>query len=87
MAKIVIEIPAAVLYGTNMNLAETTSFARKALAMEYYTQKELSLGYCAEIAGLSQFEFIQYLGKHNISIFQFDDLEEFQREVAVAKNE
>ena len=81
MCKISLEIPDAVLYGTNMNLAETTSFARKALAMEYYTQKELSLGYCAEIAGLSQFEFIQFSGKHKISIFQFDDEEEFLRDI------
>lgn len=84
MCKISIEIPDAVLYGTNMNLAETTSFARQALAMEYYTQKELSLGHCAEIAGMSQFEFIQYLGKHKVSIFQFDDEDEFLRDVANA---
>ncbi len=81
MCKISIEIPDAVLYGTNMNLTETTSFARKALAMEYYTQKELSLGYCAEIAGMSKFEFIQFLGRHDISIFQFDSVEEFKKDV------
>ena len=84
MCKISIEIPDAVLFGTNMNLAETTSFARQALALEYYTQKELSLGYCAEIAGMTKFEFIQFLGRHNISIFQFDSEEEFIRDVANA---
>lgn len=57
MCQISIEIPDAVLYGTNMNLAETTSFARKALSMEYYLSDEvikMALSTAGEISQTEQ---------------------------------
>ena len=41
----------------------------------------VSLGYCAEIAGMSKQQFIKYLGENNVSIFKFDDDEEFLEEL------
>ena len=48
--------------------------------LEYYKNQGVSIGYCAEIAGMTEEEFIKYLGEKNISIFQFDNEEEFLSE-------
>ena len=67
-----------------MSAFEATDFARKAIALDYYTRLHVSIGYCAEIAEMTEEEFIKYLGRNNISIFQFDDADEFREELANA---
>ena len=84
MCQIAIEIPNEVLYDTRMNKQEANAFARKAVALCYYVQNGVSLGYCAQIAGMSKEAFIRYLGEHNISIFHYDDEEEFKEELTNA---
>ena len=97
MCQIAIDIPNEVLYDTKMNREEANRFARCAVALGYYTQSGVSIGYCAQIAGLSkeefikfhninveenkEEEFIQYLGKNQVSIFHFDNREEFLEEL------
>lgn len=81
MCQIAINIPEAILYDTRMNRAETENFVRRLVALEYYKNQGVSIGYCAEVAGMSEKEFIKYLGEKKISIFQFDDEEEFLEEV------
>ena len=81
MCQIAIDIPNEVLYDTKMNREEANRFARCAVALGYYTQSGVSIGYCAQIAGLTEEEFIQYLGKNQVSIFHFDSKEEFLEEL------
>ena len=81
MCQIAINIPNEVLYDTKMNREEANRFARCAVALGYYTQSGVSIGYCAQIAGLTEEEFIQYLGKNQVSIFHFDNREEFLEEL------
>lgn len=83
MCNIAIKIPEAILYDTKMNKIETENFIRRLVALEYYKNQGVSIGYCAEIAGMNEEEFIKYLGEKKITIFQFEDEEEFIRE---AKN-
>ncbi len=70
MCQIAIDIPNEVLYDTKMNREEANRFARCAVALGYYTQSGVSIGYCAQIAGLTEEEFIQYLGKNQVSIYR-----------------
>ena len=81
MCQVAIDIPNEVLFDTRMNKQETSAFAKKAVALCYYVQNGVSLGYCAQIAGMSKEHFIRYLGENNIPIFHFDDEEEFQEEL------
>ena len=81
MCQIAIDIPNEVLYDTKMNREEANRFARCAVALGYYTQSGVSIGYCAQIAGLTEEEFIQYLGKNQVSIFHFDNREDFLEEL------
>ena len=81
MCNIAFEIPNEVLYDTRMSRSEALAFARKAVAMSYYVQNGVSLGYCAQIAGIDKEEFIHYLSENKVSIFNYDDEEEFMEEL------
>ncbi|MCI8597216.1 MAG: UPF0175 family protein [Lachnospiraceae bacterium] len=81
MCQIAINIPNEVLYDTKMSSEEASQFARRAVALGYYTQNGVSIGYCAQIAGMSKEDFITYLGKNQVSIFSFDNKEEFLEEL------
>ena len=61
MCNIAIKIPEAILYDTKMNKIETENFIRRLVALEYYKNQGVSIGYCAEIAGMNEEEFIKYL--------------------------
>ena len=80
MCRIAIDIPNEVLFDTKMNWKEASQFARCAVALRYYTQSGVSIGYCAQIAEMTEEEFIRYLGNNRISIFHFDSEEEFVEE-------
>ena len=74
-------IPKEVLYDTKMNETEATDFARKAVALWYYTKAGVSLGYCAQVANMNKGDFIRYLGENDISLFQYDSEEELLEDV------
>lgn len=73
MCDVAVKIPDAVMYDTKRNQRETSAFVKRSVALAYYLQDKVSIGYCAEIAGLTEAEFIDYLGQNHISIFRFDD--------------
>lgn len=81
MCQIAISIPDEVLFDTKMNKEEANRFARRAVALGYYTQSGVSIGYCAQIADMTEEEFIKYLGRNKISIFHYDNKEEFLEEL------
>lgn len=81
MCQIVLSIPDEVLYDTKMNKEQANQFARQAVALGYYTQGGVSIGYCSQIAGMTEKEFIKYLGRNHISVFRFDNEKEFLEEL------
>ncbi len=80
MKSVSVNIPDAVLYDTKMTPESAEAFAKRSVAISYYTKNGVSLGYCAEIAGLTKTEFIKYLSENGISIYSFDDDNEFIEE-------
>lgn len=46
---------------------------KQAVALQYYVQNGASIGYCAKIAGMTEEEFVSFLGQNEISIFRFED--------------
>lgn len=50
--RIDIDIPDEVLAEIQMSKDEVSDFARKSVALCYYVQNGVSLGYCAQIAGM-----------------------------------
>ena len=84
MCQVAFDIPNEVLYDTRMSAGDVLEFARRATALRFYSQCGVSLGYCAQIAGMDKEDFIRYLGENKISIFHFDDKEEFLEEMSNA---
>lgn len=80
MCQVTFNVPGEVLFDTHMSTADATEFARKMLALGYYTKYNISIGYCAEIAGLTEEEFILFLGQNDINVFQFDNDDELLRD-------
>ena len=64
-----------------MTREEAGVFVRHAVALAYYTQSGVSVGYCSQIAGMPEEDFIKFLGKNQISIFHYADKEEFLKEL------
>lgn len=86
MCKVVFDVPNEVLFSIHMNQQEINSYARRILAMELYKNQHVSVGYCSEIADMSEESFIKYLGANKISIFHFDNDEELEEELRVAES-
>jgi len=52
-----------------------TRESKKLLALKFYKDKILSLGKATELAGLSQWEFIDYLGENNVPVMDYNDVQ------------
>ena len=46
----------------------------------------MSLGRCADIAGMPKEDFVRFLGENGVSVFRFDDEAEFAEELANAES-
>ena len=56
--------------------------SRKLLALKYFKDKILSLGRAAELAGLSKWDFIEYLGDNKVPVVNYDE-DEITREFEI----
>ena len=74
MSQVSFEIPEKIFYDST---AEILNFVRKMTALELYKTRKISIGCCAELANMSEEDFIKFLGEQKVSVFYFDDLEEF----------
>ena len=64
-----------------MNMYRTEKNAPKMAALELFVQNGASVGYCAQMAGMTEEEFIRFLGEKGIGIFHFDSEEELLSDV------
>ena len=84
MCQVSVNIPNEVLYDTHMSPSDAAAFARQMVALGYYTQNNVSIGYCAKIAGMSEEDFMLFLGRHGVGIFDRMTEEELLRDIANA---
>ena len=84
MCQVLVDIPNEVLYDTHMSTADAAAFVKQMVALGYYTHNNVSIGYCATIAGMTEEEFIAFLGQNQVSIFRFDNEAELARDFANA---
>jgi predicted HTH domain antitoxin len=75
MKKLVLDLPDSV----DLNEKE----AKTMLAAKFYESGKLSLGQAAELAGYSKKTFMELLGNYNVSLFNYDELE---NDIANAKS-
>ena len=81
MYNVAVNVPEAVLYDTRMDERQVSMFAKRSVAVAYYTTMGVSLGYCAQIAEMTEEDFAKYLGERRVSLFHFDGEQEFEDEM------
>ena len=81
MCHLDINIPEEVLYDTKMSRDEAKDYVKRLVALDFYTRNRVSIGYCAQIADMTEEDFIKYLGEHKISIFNYSNESEFISEL------
>ena len=84
MCNLSIQVPEEVLLCINTTEQDLAAYTGKVLAMNLYEQHRISLGYGAQIAGMSEEDFIYELGRAGISIFSFSSEKEIASEFANA---
>ena len=84
MCELSVSVPEAVLFDTHSTVEQASAFARKMTALGYYVHGHVSLGYCAQIAELTEEEFIVFLGQNKVDVFQFENDDELLRDIANA---
>ena len=50
-------------------------------AVKLYKTGTVSIGYCSEMAGMHKTDFIRLLGLNHISIFDYENEEEFKKDI------
>lgn len=81
MCVVSINVPEEILLALHENEDGFATYTKCMLAIDLYKNKKVSLGYCADVADMTKEDFIKYLGKNGISIFHFEDEEEFLEEL------
>ena len=85
MCTVAVNIPEDVLFDMRMSEREAASFAQRMTALGLYGIDGVSLGYCADIAGMLKEDFVRFLGENGVSVFRFEDEAEFAEELANAE--
>jgi hypothetical protein len=75
-----LDVPNEVLFDLNTTGQMFLDYAKKTIAMDLYKNKNVSLGYCAELAEMTKEDFIVFLGVNKVSIFEFREEQEFLQE-------
>lgn len=85
MCTVSISIPDEILFDKSMTADDATNLARQMTAVGLYARRNVSLGYCSDVAHMPKADFIKLLGRFGISVFHYDDDKEFDEELANAK--
>lgn len=80
MCSVSINIPEAVLFDKCLTKMKAEQMAKKAVALYCFVNMDVSVGYCSEIAGMTEEDFVLFLGENKVSIFRFDDEDELQED-------
>lgn len=81
MCTLAIKIPDEVFLNLHKTQAELALHMKQIYAVELYKERKVSLGYAAALAEMHKEDFIHFLANFNISIFSFDNEDEFKEEI------
>lgn len=81
MCMVALEVPEEILLDLHEDKNDFTDYVKRRIALDLYKERQISLGYCAKLAGMSKEDFVKYLGKNGVSVFSFSSDEEFLEEL------
>ena len=71
------------LSASGLTKERIASESRKLLALKYFREKVLSLGRAAQLAGLSKWDFTEFLSENDVAVIDYDQ-DEITREFETA---
>lgn len=84
MCTLAIKIPDEVFLNLHKTQAELALHMKQIYAVELYKERKVSLGYAAALAEMHKEDFIHFIANFNVSIFSFDNEDEFSEEISNA---
>ena len=84
MSIVSINIPEEVMLNVCETKEDFCKYVKLVIAFDLYNKRKVSLGYCCEVAEMSEEDFIQCLGNYGFSVFGFDSEQEMREELANA---
>ncbi len=81
MSTVTLNVPNEIILDLKLNEILFSDYVKRYIALDLYSNKRVSLGYCAELAEMTKENFIKFLGENKVSIFKFDNEAEFLEEV------
>jgi len=82
MKTIAIPIHDEVLFTLKIDLPKLQSDFIQILAMQYFKERRLGLGLAAKMAAMSKNEFVTFLSRYDIDVYQYTD-EELESEFSL----
>lgn len=74
-------VPQEILLDLRTNETSFSNYVKEFVALDLYKNRNISLGYCAELAEMPKEDFMKFLGANKVSVFGFDDENEFLEEM------
>lgn len=71
--KIVFNVPEDVLASLKVGVKGLEVDMRRFLALQYFIDKRLSMGKAAKLAGMNQFDFMDFLVAEGVVLFDYDE--------------
>ena len=80
MSIVSFHVPDEVVFGVQETESSFVEYIKTTVAVDLYKNKKVSLGHCAEIAGMGKEDFVRCLGENGVSIFDFESYDDFREE-------
>jgi len=82
MTTLNVSVPSELFIVLRENENQFVSNMKKFTALNLFKSNKLSVGQCAVLAGVSEEDFIYFLGENKVSIFEYLDEAELRKELS-----
>ena len=79
-----ISVPSEILLVLRENEKQFASYMKRYTALNLFQSHKLSIGQCAELADMSEEDFIYFLGENKVSLFEYLDEDGLREELGNA---
>ena len=79
-----ISVPSEILLTLRENDKQLALDMKRYTALKFFEDRKLSIGQCSELAEMAEEDFIRFLGKNRISLFDYSNLGSLKEDLANA---
>ena len=81
MTTLNVSVPSKIFLVLRENETYLTSYMKRYAALNLFQRHKLSIGQCAELADMTEEDFMFFLGENKVSIFDYLDETELKKEL------